>query len=497
MKKIFSLLFLLTMLILSISCSKEWLDVNNSPNTLPSAPPDSLTFPSAVASAAAVVGGQYAILGGLWSQYFTQSNDANQYKDLDAFDIKASTMDRQWDELYAGALQDFKYVRELAQTEKNWMFVFMCTVMEAYCYQVLVDLYDQIPYNEALQGLANLNPHYDKGQLVYDSLIAKIERAKRLDFSAITSKNPGREDFLFGGDLKKWQQFANTLELKIFLRQCYARHSVAQNGINAIVSDPNFAGFLTTNAAMTQFIAQNLKDNPMYEDNIRALNFTGNLVMSNTTYSWLAKNNDTMRIAALYIAGSGGYAPLVQGDFFNTNNIPNYFAVYKQSATDPVYFITTAESYFLQAEAINRGYITGNVKDAYDNGVVSAFAKFGIADSIASKYIQPGGHYAFHDTTAEAQLEQIIVQKWASMAGSHGIEAYIEHTRTHYPKASPVAASDAAYVPGQWTLPLHAANQFFPKRLIFTDHEKDRNKNTPAQVPISTPVWWDMNPNSK
>jgi len=492
MKKIFKLSIIL-LLVLSSSCSKDWLSVNSDPNSILSAP-DSLVFPSGVASVATVIGGQYAIMGGIWCQYFTQNNTANQYKDLDGFNITTTTMDDQWDELYAGALKDFKYVREQAQQEGNWQLVLMSTVMEAYTYQLLVDLYDQIPYNEALLGSSNMSPHYIPGQQVYDSLIMKIDAAKKLDFSAKTSRNPGSEDFLFEGDLTSWQQFANTLKLKIFLRQCYARPTITSAGIAAMISDPNFEGFLTTNAAITQYLAQNLKDNPMYEENIRTSNFTGNLAMSNTFYSWLNLNNDTFRLFKLFLPGDGGYAALVQGDFLNPNSDSKLWSVFRESPTDPVYFMTAAESYFLQAEAILKGYITtGTVKAAYDNGVLSAYEQLGIADSIAEKYIGPGGVYEYKNLTLEANLEQIIVQKWASMAGTHGLEAYIEHTRTHYPKESAVSGTDPSYIPGQWPLPKNASIKSFPKRLLFTDHEKDRNRNTPAEVPVTTPVWWDKN----
>ena len=495
MKKIFKFSIII-LLAYCASCSKDWLKVNNNPNAILSAP-DSLVFPSAVAGAAYVIGGDYAILGGIWSQYVTQNNTANQYKDLDAFNVTTSTMNTAWDNMYSNALVNFKYVRVQAQQESNWMLVLMSTVMEAYCYQVLVDLYDQIPYNEALQGASNVYPHFISGQMVYDSLILKINNALKLDFTAKTSRNPGSEDFLFGGNLTSWQQFANTLKLKIFLRQCYARPSVASAGIAAIVNDPHFVGFLTINAAMTQYINQSLKDNPLYEENIRTLNFTGNLAMSNTIYSWFVENNDTSRLAKLYDKGDAGYSALVQGDFLNPNTDSKKWSILIESPTDPVYFITAAESYFLQAEAILRGYIpigilalngAGTVKDAFQSGDSAAYSQIGLTDP---------GIYKFKDSTFEANLEQIIVQKWASMAGTHGLEAYIEHTRTHYPKESSVPGTDPTYIPGQWTLPVNAAIKYFPKRLLFPETEIDRNPNTPAQIPVSTPVWWDMNPNSK
>ncbi len=35
---------------------------------------------------------------------------------------------------------------------QDWNYNLMATVMKVYTYQVLVDLYDQVPYTDALQG---------------------------------------------------------------------------------------------------------------------------------------------------------------------------------------------------------------------------------------------------------------------------------------------------------------------------------------------------------
>jgi hypothetical protein len=54
-----------------------------------------------------------------------------------------------------------------ARDAKDWNFYLMGTVMKAYTAEVLVDLYDKIPYFEALQGAANLNPKFDDGYAIY------------------------------------------------------------------------------------------------------------------------------------------------------------------------------------------------------------------------------------------------------------------------------------------------------------------------------------------
>ena len=37
---------------------------------------------------------------------------------------------------------------------------------------------------------------------------------------------------------------------------------------------------------------------------------------------------------------------------------------------------------------------------------------------------------------------------------------------------------------------LQSLEMHIPKRIVFPDNERSRNTNTPAQVPITTPVWW-------
>jgi hypothetical protein len=154
--------------------------------------------------------------------------------------------------------------------------------------------------------------------------------------------------------------------------------------------------------------------------------------------------------------------------------------------------MSKAESKFLQAEAVLHNYYTGDVESLYNAGVIAAFEQLQFNDSIPSQYLMTPGIKYRSDTTVEAQLEMIMIQKWASMAGTHGLEAFFETNRTHYPKESSVPSSDPSYIVGQLSYSVNGATSGqFPKRLLFPDFERDRNPNTPAEVPITTKVWWD------
>jgi hypothetical protein len=166
--------------------------------------------------------------------------------------------------------------------------------------------------------------------------------------------------------------------------------------------------------------------------------------------------------------------------------------VFKESPTDPVVFLSTAESYFLQAEARERYFSGDGAKEAYDNGVLAAFNVLG---EDGSSFIAPGGDYEYPSGSLTDDIETIIVQKWASFAhGVHFIEGWFERNRTGFPKSSSVYSTDPSYVPGEFVVSKNSvlAPGQFPKRLVFPDAEISTNPNTPAQVPITTPVWWGL-----
>lgn len=479
MKNISKILMLSMIMIVVSGCEDNFLDVNEDPNN-PSEATLDLVLPAGQMSAAFVLGGQWQILGSLWSQHWTQSVGANQYAVVDNYNINESTYDRQYIELFGGALNDLNFVSQRADETEDWSYFLIGEAMQAFVYQVLVDLYSDVPYSEALQGADNPNPAFDSGEAIYADLIARLDAALAKDLSASTVSTIGTEDLVFQGDMDQWVRFANTLKLRLYMRQSEVNPTEAAQGIQAMFSAG--AQFLESNAAVEAFIEVQTFENPFYATQVSS-NGNGrgyvDIAASNTLLEFLLDNNDPRLDAIYYTPVNGGdHIGLDQGDFnnqdFGTARDLSQPAI---TATTPVMFISAAESYFLQAEAVERYNVTGDAEILYEEGIEASFELLTGSATGAEALYGDGGVYAYDGT-----IEQIITQKWVATANYQGLEAHFEHLRTGFPDFFT-------------TTPNNVTGGIFPKRLPYPSTELNNNRESltaiGGQKQVIERVWWD------
>lgn len=485
--------FIISILVLSttlIGCSTD-LDINRDPDSLdPDNAPLSAQLPAGITGIIGSEGASLAIIGGMWSQYWTQSNAANQYKDIDNYSISTSDYNFAWDGMF-DALGDIRNVKRRAAEAGNWKYYLIATTLEVQASQVLTDFYGDIPYEEA-NNTSILNPKFNTSQEVYDFMIRDLDAALANNLSDSKGNNPGKDDLIFGGDMAKWTQFANTLKLKIFMRQTNSsRKAIADAGINALLNSG--VSFLDVDTGMINvplvtppqpiFTDAINQSNPLFEYNNRRLNVATNLRMSTTMASLFTEKSDPRR-NAYYLAGNS----LNQGDFNNTVGAGT-IAVVKLAATTPAYLITREESLLLQAEALERYKAGVGAKTLYDAAITANLTKYGLASSAPALI---SGAYAYPAAgTLEEKVEAIITQKWIASFPGNGFEAFFEKNRTGYPKTSAVAQSSESYIPGQIAYAVNGTTAgVFPKRLAYPLSERNSNTNAPDLIPITTPIWW-------
>lgn len=470
-----SLLFAATL----TGCS-DFLDINENPNNPDSASPE-LLLPTVEASISQVVGNNFQVFGNFWAQYWTQNNTASQYKTYDQYNVVATTFDRSWSILYRNALNNAQII---INSEGYNAHRGVAYLLKAYSFQVATDAFGDIPVQEALQGADFRSPSYESQEAVYDAIFSYIDEGKAL----IATEGPamGSQDMIFGGDIAKWEAFANTLSLRAYLRLSEIAPEKAKAGIEKLYqSNPTF---LTEDATIT-YTTTGGNENPLYNEML-GLGRTQNIVASGTSVKAFVKNNDP-RVFAFYtpVSGQDTIAYLRQGGF---DDIPKIAAATPSalvgalpantnSALAPAKLFSAAESYFLQAEAVLRGWASGSTeKNLYDAGVKASFEATGLSANEASTYLaQTSVAYPSSGSTA-AKLEAIITQKYFAMCGFQGFEAWTEWRRTGYPK---FFVQSAGSVIGAGRM---------PTRMIYPDSEATSNDNFPGNVNIYDRVWWDV-----
>lgn len=479
--------FALAAMLFSVgSCKKDFLDVNNNMNS-PENVDVKLALPSAQSYLGYTLGNQLSIVGGFWGQYWTQGPNANQYANLDQYVYNSADADRPWSALYAGTLKDLQYIYETGitdSTKRNYAAI--ARILQAYTYQVITDAWGDAPFSESLKGDAgNVTPHFESQEKIYDGILTMINEAQGMLDD--TKEIPGTEDLVYNGDLFLWYEFANTLKLRVLLRQSEVRPTLAQTEISNMFA--NGEPFLAEGEdAKLSYSDQKYQQSPLYTTGL-ALSTSSNIFGSRTLIDYMTTTNDPRVFDYFAENGSGNIAGLYQGEgkTLGGNQSDGTWSKPSEQVIGPLaatFLMSAAESYFLQAEAIARGYAPGNDDQAaYETGVLASWGTWpGSADLVTSDLTaflaSDSVAYPLGGSVTE-KLKVILTQKWIAMAGSQNFEAWTEWRRTRIPAFSPSITS------------VLAAGTF-PGRIVYPSDEVTSNSNFPGIKTVDKTMWWDI-----
>jgi hypothetical protein len=464
---------------------KKYLDTNQNPNNPDTANP-TLLLPTTQAAISQVIGNSFQVFGNIWAQYWTQSPLASQYKTMDQYAPAATDFDGPWLNIYRGALINADLIIKSPEAGLE-NIKGIAYLIKAYSFQVATDAFGDVPLSQALQPTVYQYPKYDAQQAVYDSIFVYINRAIPL-LNATGGVAPGAQDMIFQGNMAQWVAFANTLELKAYLRLAIKDPATAQAGIAALYkTNPTF---LTTDATIT-YTSTGGNENPFYNEAV-ALGKTQNVVASSTVVNNFIRNNDP-RLEKFFVIynnpAQDSLESIPQGSFLAYNQkivsppspLVGGQAINPASATAPVKLISATESYFLQAEAVARGWATGSLTTLYEAGITASFTATGAGD--ATTYINTAPDALPALTAAVSvndKVKAIITQKYYAMCGFQGFEAWTEWRRTGYPTFFVTSAGSTI-----------AAGEF-PLRMLYPNSELTSNLNYPGTVLINVPVWWGL-----
>lgn len=486
----------LVLLIGASACTDGFEELNTNPNDPVSVPAD-VIFPYGIREAVDRIHGHRTRLerlgldgGMLWVQYFARNQYTNEG---DTYNPDASMRNNNWKGFYNESLINLQTVIDITGDPEseayNENFQAAGIVMREYLFSVITDTWGAIPYTEALEGSksGNLVPAYDSQESIYASMLEKLKTAAEMfdpNGDAI------RGDILFGGDVTRWQKFANSLRLRLANRQAAKKPAEASKVFGEILGDPSTYPVFTSNddfAFLSHESRLNDNNNNAWHE-IMVVDGREDWSISNTIIAAMTdgEGNATDPRITVYAepAATGEMAGKLVGA---VNGLPEAIAsVYINSASRPgkwfsqekapFFIMTYSELLFVLAEAALDGdYTTGlSAKEYLDMAVEASFDQYDLTI--------PEGYTA----ALVADKETIMTEKWKAMF-SQGLEAWTEYRRTGFP-----------VLPTADTRAIFENNGQVPTRLRYPELEYSLNAaNLDAAVGLNggpddklTKLWW-------
>ncbi len=445
LKKLILGILMATLTILS-GCQKDYLDINNNPNQVTAATPV-LVLPAALSSSGTYFSTNFTFLN-LWMGYWNWSGNYSIGTSDKNYQFTSNFGTGIWDNAYI-ILKNYDYIEKQGATLQQPLLQGMAKIMKALHFHILVDTYGNIPYTQALQGLSSAQPTYDDAKTVYEDLFKQIDAAltlfndaDKLAAQGGTVLNPGTNDIMFKGDIAKWRRFANTIKLRMLLRQSEKadRQAFVQAQLAVLKASPY--GFLKSgeNAAVNPgYVNSAGQQSPFfgtygYQVNnqpIEAYNINRGNKYGITFYQ---STNDP-RLARFYTPVTG---TTFNGTFFGTiaplvnSQVSGIGPGLLNNVNQPAYILTSHEAFFLQAEAAQRGWIAGDPKTVYQSAITESFVNLGLTAADAVTYYSQATANVGWDASTD-KIQAIITQKWASLNGWSPYEAWSDYRRLGVP----------------------------------------------------------------
>ncbi|NDP27983.1 MAG: SusD/RagB family nutrient-binding outer membrane lipoprotein [Flavobacterium sp.] len=428
-----------------------------------------------------------------WSlgKYFPQYWAAVTYTTESRYRVTSRKIpDRMWRILYADVIGNLESAKGVIQTEtaptgvpdsqfqseqKNKIAII--DILQVYTYQILVDMFGDVPYTESLQPSKFVLPKYDSGKSIYTALITRLNA----DIAALNSSNDSFKsgEYIYNGDVANWKLFANSLKVKIGVNLIETDAPLAKSTIESAFT----AGLILDNSKNASFayVTAAPNYNPIY-DNLVAAN-RNDFIPASTIVNEMNTLNDPRR--------SKYFTPLADGSFLGgkygfTNKYTSFSHVSDllKSPDFPSQLLEASEINFYLAEAAAAGLSVGNTTEFYyNNAITASFISWGIGEDAPAYLLNP--NVAFTTAPGATAKEKIAKQEWIAFY-NRGMESWTAYRRLNFPV---LVAPTSAYA--------EAENEV-PKRLTYPINEQTVNGDNwqAASTAIGgdklkTHVFWD------
>jgi len=512
-------------------CKKTDFNINRNQND----PTDStvtydVVLPAALHATGTIVANQWGTIQnwmGFWARSGTYAPNVTE----ETYQITTGFGNGIWNSCYDNNY-DYNIVELKAHKAGATFYEGIAKIMKAHNFAILVDVYGNVPYSQALKGSSNPTPAYDNGIDIYKDLLRQIDAGIALIKGPGSNPNIATNDIMFGGNATNWARFANTLKLRLLI------HAYAVAGINkpaeiAIINAQGDGYLAAGQDAQVNPGYKSDKPNPYYDNYYKST--TGAQTANNVYYranEWGIKYYEfdgDPREPRLYEAGANGFIGVKYGLPPTTVNASGNLAgigpgLYKSNTASQA-ILTAGESFFLQAEARQRGFITSGptAQALLMTAITENMRYLGVANyaTAATTYVSNNASYPDVDINGVAQgtggpsggLFTILSQKWFALNGIDPLEVWTDYRRVPYTEVATKIISTGANAPTDHFVygdgggfptpgpPISVAPQNtstkIPVRYLYPQTEYNYNAgNVGAQGtidPFTSRIFWDLN----
>ena len=375
---------------------------------------------------------------------------------------------------YNNELLQVEKMREEAERTGDTVYLPLYKFFRAYHYYNLTLRFGDIPCSDAMKGQteANYAPKYDTQEEVFANILQDLT-----DADASLASSPAADviegDIIYDGDKTAWRKLINSFHLKVLMTLSH-KTSVLGHDVKNEFAEVARLPLMESNADNGQLEYLDQEGNRYPQFNAQWSGY----YMDSTYVARMAEREDPRlflfclptNVAANagkpvddFTAYAGGNPTVPYGNNITLVRDGQISQINSRFRLDPIVEPTMlmgyAELQQILAEAAVRGWIDGDAKTYYENGVRASFKFYETYAEDYSQYVteEAADDYLTHNLVSfdnsmseDEKIERIIFQKYCVSFYQGGWDPYFENLRTGYPGLMHIEGTTLPY---RWMYP--------------------------------------------
>lgn len=540
------LLYILSVLLVSLASCSKWLDINDNPNSANSTVPGAdQRLPSILAQFADAYES-----GGTRASHITQqlanvySGSARNYN-LTRWYSDASAANWPWQAWYVNTAVNIEPMIVAAEKVGAYHYIGVGKIMRAWGFGYMADFYGLAPYKD-FDKADNITPSFDDASYIYSQIIPLLDEAVA-DLSKnqeLTAPALSKGDTYNTGDVSKWIKLAYGLKARFLShlnkKSTYdpdailaaldkAAKTAEESTVYQYIDDPNVSSdnidkvalqYANTSAStrVTQlyinYITNNYTDAPTGANNMldprydllipksqekdgsyrisKGVDMSSQQVLSGpVSYTYTEKTNSFTNKDSIYIALRESKAP--NGRVLSTGTWYNH----KDSKG---LLVTASEMKFIEAEVRYRKGQKDLALQAYKEGIRIHMELMNISTVAISNFLASS---SVVQNAGKLTLSHMMIQKYIAL--SYSPEQWTDLRRMDYCTDGAGNYNEQTGIYKGFKRVAHVYTQSYPnvtdwpRRFAMASYELNFNKaqlllaapNAELPTYLNEPIWWD------